>query len=103
MARTGDIVRSSYGQDTVGGNSLGEEFCHGPSFLFGFSGGYWYDFVRLGDDISMEMSSIGFKAVEAVAKAKTVGELDLAYLVLKKAYPIIRGQLEIMDILQGKG
>ena len=43
---------------------------------------------------------IGFDAVEVLSNARTVAELDYAVSVINNAYPIIRGQFEIMEVIQ---
>lgn len=43
---------------------------------------------------------IGFDAVQVLAGAETVAELDYAIGVINRAYCIIRGQIEIMEVLR---
>ena len=43
---------------------------------------------------------IGFDAVQVLCSARTVKELDFAYTVMNNSYQIIRGQIEIMELLR---
>ena len=42
---------------------------------------------------------IGFSAMQVLADAKTVEELDFAFAVMNKSYAVLRGQIEIMELL----
>jgi len=43
---------------------------------------------------------IGFKVVQVLNSARTVDELDFAITIVNKSYPILRGQIEIMEVLK---
>lgn len=44
---------------------------------------------------------IGFRAVQVLADARSVDELDYAIGVINNSYQIIRGQIEVMELLRG--
>ena len=43
---------------------------------------------------------IGFRAIQVLSEAESVAELDFAISVINNGYPVIRGQIEIMECIR---
>ncbi len=44
---------------------------------------------------------LGYDAVELLSQAVTVEELDYAISIINNAYGVIRGQIEVLEVLRG--